>query len=694
MVLSAVFSTLLLLTTLPTGIDTGYISGLGALRLSVNATGTHNLTLTGLGASDVSMNWTPDAAPCVNYVLQESTAGPLGPWSVASVNGVAVGNSSYIYDQPPGGSTWWEVVYERGIFHPRTECSRYAPDNVSSVLEVTQANASILTGSEPNATTVNLTWTNSAAYTGHVAFESYDVLESINGTAFTPIFVITTPWTRGVSVQGILPRISYSFYVNITDGCVGCTGGPYFSTSSSNVVNVGPPSPLRAIARADRARADVGQSVLFTCTAIGGGVSPSFNYLWTFGDGSNATGASVSYTYAAPGQFAARCTTTNATGARATATVNVSVSTDPQVGGATVSPISPEVGQSVRLSVGVSGGSGSYTIRWTGLPLGCSGLDSPDLNCTPSATGSYDANVSVTDANQYVSSLSLPEMTVVSGPAVTSFYASTTNVTVSQPFSLTVAVSGGSAPYSFDYSGLPPGCSDTGSPSVECTVSTAGNYTVRVTATDGVGVAAAASLAVVVKALPPAPQPPTHSSPSWATLGLAVFAAIGVLSTVLLLRARRNPRLPSIAAPHPPDRSGGGQERLPAESLPRPFPAPVVSVTRNPSEIPHASSASRSLIHDVEQQVQAGHVDAAIVLAFESVVASLVERSRTPTRPDMTYQDLMTEVRRPELGRLPVLLERLYRMYEPVRYGSQPVLGVGELSDLVREILEQPVFRS
>ena len=61
-------------------------------------------------------------------------------------------------------------------------------------------------------------------------------------------------------------------------------------------------------------------------------------------------------------------------------------------------PTSVQTGLTVQFSISVSGGTAPYTFDWTGLPAGCSSSNTAQLSCTPTATGTYSVEVTVTDS--------------------------------------------------------------------------------------------------------------------------------------------------------------------------------------------------------------------------------------------------------------------------------------------------------
>lgn len=92
-----------------------------------------------------------------------------------------------------------------------------------------------------------------------------------------------------------------------------------------------------------------------------------------------------------------------------------------------------------------------------------------------------------------------------------SLTASPANLQPLQSTTLTAAVSGGTSPYAYSWTGLPPGCASTSQKAV-CTDVPAGNYTPEVTVTDSAGASGSATTTVTVSNTSP-PPPGTQTQP-------------------------------------------------------------------------------------------------------------------------------------------------------------------------------------
>lgn len=134
--------------------------------------------------------------------------------------------------------------------------------------------------------------------------------------------------------------------------------------------------------------------------AFNGG-SPPYTYNWTFGDGSNYTNlASPTHEYYVVGHYQVRLVATDAAGGVTSASLTVAVVRPLSVSLA-INPYNNTYSQAnVDFNVTIVNSSGlfPYTYTWTGLPSGCPAQDSPELSCSPTAPGTFEVTVTVTDA--------------------------------------------------------------------------------------------------------------------------------------------------------------------------------------------------------------------------------------------------------------------------------------------------------
>lgn len=182
-----------------------------------------------------------------------------------------------------------------------------------------------------------------------------------------------------------------------------------------------------------------------TCTGggsatanVSGGGGP-FNYQWSASAGGQTTQTATNLP---PGTHGV--TVTDANGCQATGSVNITQSGTPT---AIITGSLPSgcTGNSGSATVGVSGGTGPYTYDWSND--GSENPDNDQATVNGLAPGTY--TVTVTDAAGCTATAavsiagSLPPMVVITA---------STNATCSSPGSATASVSGGTGPYSYNWS--------------------------------------------------------------------------------------------------------------------------------------------------------------------------------------------------------------------------------------------------
>lgn len=221
----------------------------------------------------------------------------------------------------------------------------------------------------------------------------------------------------------------------------------------------------------------------------------------------------------------------------------------------------------------------NWSFSWSGLPKfvpgipgsGCFGVspingsaipgnDSSLLDCWAESSGSLSISVQATNLTASQSNTS-GTLAITVNPllSITSFSVSKLNSTLGTQIWFNASSSGGMAPVTFSYSGLPLGCTGaTGS--FSCTPTRAGVYTVTVKAVDAYGYASATEYANVSVAAPAAKSPGIGTTGWGIVIGILV---VGFLATIaLLLQARREERAGRMgtegqAEEEPPSYMGG-----------------------------------------------------------------------------------------------------------------------------------------
>jgi hypothetical protein len=164
------------------------------------------------------------------------------------------------------------------------------------------------------------------------------------------------------------------------------------------------PDPTVASLTASPAAIDVRQSFSLS-TNVTGGVGPfKFEFTGLPPSCTSTESANISCTPADSGTLQVSVTVTDSLGKKNTSSVlTVMVDPDPTVSGHTLNPSPAIVNSQATLTLQVSGGSGVYTFRYSGLPPGCQSRNSSTLTCIPTATGDYQVSVTVTDSFNYPS---------------------------------------------------------------------------------------------------------------------------------------------------------------------------------------------------------------------------------------------------------------------------------------------------
>jgi hypothetical protein len=157
------------------------------------------------------------------------------------------------------------------------------------------------------------------------------------------------------------------------------------------------------------------------------------------------------------------------------------------------SPATIDLGRSTNLSVSILGGSAPFAYAYTNLPTGCTSVNASAWTCTPTQTGTWSVTVRVTDSNGHVASAQAP-VTVVPALSIAAFFATPSTGELAERTLFSVQVVNGTAPVSYQYTGLPPGCPGQDVPTLPCLPSGTGTFTVGVVAQDAGGANASASL--------------------------------------------------------------------------------------------------------------------------------------------------------------------------------------------------------
>ena len=343
---------------------------------------------------------------------------------------------------------------------------------------------------------------------------------------------------------------AYSVMVSITDSNgMTVSSRPFILMVSSALGTPSLESSSRSL--------DVGQSVTLSATVSGGGLP--YTYVWkglpTGCVGTNA--ATLVCNPSVAGSSTVSVTATDANGASLSSSpVNLTVFARLAPGSIAMTPGTLDLGQGTKLTVSVAGGSGGLSYAWSGLSSGCTTSSTAQLSCTPSVTGESWVSVEVTDSNGVVVSVGPVPLTVFPALGTPTLAASVTSLQLGGSVTLTVDASGGEAPLTYGWSGLPAGCASVNSPVLVCVPSATGTFTASVTVTDSAGASTKAMTSpVTVSSVPSQGFASGTNGLGWTVMGLALVAVlIGVLAMILLLR--KGGASPPAAKETPKDSKG------------------------------------------------------------------------------------------------------------------------------------------
>jgi hypothetical protein len=316
------------------------------------------------------------------------------------------------------------------------------------------------------------------------------------GCPDSPLSTLTcTPYG---SVAGGYPH-TFRINATVTDSL-----GEENSSSVSLTINPDP-SVYPGSFVADPAVTDIGMVTQFSATASGGTGPLSFNYSGLPPGCSSQNRSTLSCRPLAAGTYAVGLVLTDASGYTTPPVLTtLTVQPPPNFSSLTATPGVVEAGQQVIVNANASGGTGGLMYSYVGLPKGCDSGGNPQFLCTPSAPGNYTIVGTAVDSVGGNASASTT-LRVVAAPAVSSFSASPQTIDVGQSFALLAEISGGSGPFSYAYTGLPPGCTSANLSGLSCATTPqtkAGSFSVHLAVTDAFGVVATSVVVVQVNSDP------------------------------------------------------------------------------------------------------------------------------------------------------------------------------------------------
>jgi YVTN family beta-propeller protein len=491
-------------TGLPTGCSSSGAATATCIPTSPGTFATVKVAVTdsdGFLSTSSALSFTVDLDPSVGPIAANVTASDQGWGAVmftASPSGGSGGNS-YAWSGLPTGCVTVNAITDSCTPTGAGTFTVAVTVKDSNSYSVTSTGLSFTVYSDPtvgtptaNVTSADSGWKvvafTSASPSGGDPGYTYTWGGLPAGCASTSASFACTPTSTG----------TFSVTVKVKDS----TPYPYPVISSilsftvySDLTVAGAPTP-------GTASVDVGQTVIFTSPAPSGG-SGGYLYLWSgLPTGCSSSGASTdTCTPTGSGPFnsvMARIMDSNDNWA-STSTLSFTVYSDLTVGAPTANATSSDLGwKSVMFTSSVpSGGSAGLTYSWNGLPAGCSGVTT-SITCTPSAAGTFSVSVTVKDSNSYSATSNGLAFTVYNDPSVAGTPTeSVAAADVGQPITFTSpTLTGGSGGDTYTWSGLPTGCSSSGTPTDTCIPTGAGAFaSVKVKVTDSNGYTSTASSA-------------------------------------------------------------------------------------------------------------------------------------------------------------------------------------------------------
>ncbi len=374
-------------------------------------------------------------------------------------------------------------------------------------------------------------------YTGHngadLSVEWYDATSAAtcNVASGTDTGTSGDAFTPGTLTAGAVVNVPTTYYCAV----VSDSGVPGYSAASNAVEVTLYTDPSAGIPTPSVASVDYGQAVIFTAYPSGG-TGTYTGYSWS-GLPPGCTGTTTANPSCTPtsgaNTYAITYTVTDSNGQASTSsptlyfTVYTSVTASPS---ATVNPVG--VGEATEISAGASGGTGSYSYAWSGLPSGCGSPGNvASFSCTPAtgddASSPYSVQVTVTDTNGGTATMSFM-LTV--NPALAASPSATVNpADVGSSTTISANAAGGTGSYTtYAWSGLPSGCGTPGNvASFSCTPATGDDtsspYTVQVKVTDSDGATFTSSFSLAVQS-----SGTLTVSPSASTNPVGVYGSITI----------------------------------------------------------------------------------------------------------------------------------------------------------------------
>lgn len=200
--------------------------------------------------------------------------------------------------------------------------------------------------------------------------------------------------------------------------------------------------------------------------------------------------------------------------------------------GATLLPFraSVDIGQPLVLNTTAIANPSDYSYSYSSpSSAGCATSTGPSITCTPNAESNFTVSVKITDAFGSIGNATSARVRVYSG-LIPSATVSNATLWLGDSVFISGNATGGLPPYSYNFTGLPPGCVPQGTDQIGCLPTESGNYTIHFIVSDSNNwsASAARALSVTFDFIVLAPSNATVGSP--VTLRVDSAPGIGTLS--------------------------------------------------------------------------------------------------------------------------------------------------------------------
>jgi hypothetical protein len=285
-----------------------------------------------------------------------------------------------------------------------------------------------------------------------------------------------SPVGSSASCTAFLAPANYSVSVTVNDSLG-------FSTVSAPLdfeVYAGP-----TISSVTEGRTFVDEGGNLTLTAAGNPGAGRLKYTWTgLPPGCGGSGRVVACRPNGTGPFTAVVTAVDANGVTSGAgRLAFTIYPDPVLALSPAGPISLDAGQTLRLSAVVTGGAGDVAFRWIQLPQGCAPGNVSTIGCLLEAAGTVNVLLTYSDRAGWTTSANT---TVTISPSLTANWVAGPEgpVDAGMPITLVLAAAGGSGDLAYAWAGLPGGCAGSDAPSLTCSPTEPGTFSVTIAVND------------------------------------------------------------------------------------------------------------------------------------------------------------------------------------------------------------------